>query len=320
MAGPGGSWRRIALGVLREPLLHFLLLAGLLYGADAAFEQRDVADAAPSEIRLTEDDLTQLVLVFQSQWRRLPTDEEFQALIESRVREEILYREALALGLDKNDTIVKRRMAQKMQFLAEDLATAREPTIDELRQWYAENSDLFAMPPRLSFRHLYFSPDSRGGQAEADAGDALAELDGQPQATPLGRSLADPFMFQDYYSELTPQVIAREFGPEFAVALAEVEPGLWTGPLRSGYGWHLVFVDQVIAGRVPGFEEVEPEAKTAWLAERKAEAWRKAYDEMRARYTVFLAVPAEEAIAEPAAQGSGAEEAAAGTTAGGSGS
>ena len=148
--------------LLREPLVHFLLLGAVLFGA-WQFAQRDGGALAPSkQIRLSVEELTQLALVFQSQWRREPTAEEFSRLVENRVQEEVLYREALAMGLDKDDTIVKRRMAQKMQFLAEDVGAAREPDRAELEAWYAKNSNTFAQPNRVSFRHLYFSPDRRG--------------------------------------------------------------------------------------------------------------------------------------------------------------
>jgi peptidyl-prolyl cis-trans isomerase C len=289
--------RRSLTGLLREPVVHFVALGAVLLGAYALLERERGLDASPQEIRLTVDDLAQLVMIFESKWTRPPTEDEFNALVEDRVREDVLYREALALGLDKEDEIVKRRMAQKMQFLAEDVATAREPATEELRSWFAENSDLFAMPARVNFRHLYFSPDRRGNGAHDDAAEALTELAGQPQNSKLAASLADPFMFQDYYADRTPQAIARDFGPEFAQALGKLAPGSWQGPIRSGYGWHLVYVDSVVPGRIPAFEEVEPDVKTAWLGTQKAEAWKKAYDEMRAKYTVLLPVPADDAVA-----------------------
>jgi peptidyl-prolyl cis-trans isomerase C len=297
MQGFGGAFRRAVNGVWREPLVHFVVLGCVLFGAYPFFDRDRGGEASSNEIRLTLDDLAQLVMVFESKWRRPPTQDEFNALVEDRVREDILYHEALAVGLDKDDTIVRRRMAQKMQFLAEDVAAAREPTTDELRSWFAQNSDLFAMPPRLSFRHVYFSIDRRGERAPDDAAQALTELAGEPQNSPLAESLADPFMFQDYYADRTPQAIAREFGPEFALAVANLAPGSWQGPLKSGYGWHLVFVDTVIPGRVPAFEEVEQDVKIAWLGEQKAEAWREAYEAMRAKYTVLLPVPADDAAA-----------------------
>lgn len=279
--------------LLREPLVHFLVLGGVLFGA-YFFEREPGTDASSKEIRLTVDDLAQLVMVFESKWRRQPTQDEFNALVDDRVREDVLYREALTLGLDKEDEIVKRRMAQKMKFLAEDVATAREPTTEELRSWFTRHSDLFAMPARFSFRHLYFSPDRRGEAARDDAAKALTELVGQPQGSELATSLGDSFMFQDYYGDRTPQAIAREFGPEFAQTVEKLAAGTWQGPVKSGYGWHLVFVDTVIPGRIPAFEEVAEDVKTAWLGEQKAQAWRKAYEEMRSKYTVLLPVPADD--------------------------
>jgi parvulin-like peptidyl-prolyl isomerase len=201
------------------------------------------------------------------------------------------------MGLDKDDTIVKRRMAQKMQFLAEDVAAAREPTTAELKRWYEQNSALFEQPSRVSFRHLYFSPDRRGDRARDDAAKALTQLAGQPQDTPLAGALADPFMFQDYYPERAPESLGKEFGPQFAQAVAQLPPGAWQGPIASGFGWHLVYVDTRIPGRVPVFEEVEPDVKNAWLGEQKAQAWQKAYVDMRAKYTVLLPAPPERASA-----------------------
>jgi hypothetical protein len=208
------------------------------------------------------------------------------------------HREALALGIDKDDTIVKRRMAQKMQFLAEDVAPAREPTREELGTWYEANRDQFALPPRISFRHLYFSPDRRGQRARDDAAAALTRIAGQPQDAKLAATHADAFMFQEYYRDRTPEFLGKEFGPNFALAVVKLSPGSWQGPVESGLGWHLVFIDTLIPDRVPAFEEVEADVKVAWLAEQKALAWQKAYRDMRAKYTVLLPAPAENASAE----------------------
>ena len=177
-------------------------------------------------------------------------------------------------------------------------AAAREPDRTELKAWYAKNSSTFALPNRVSFRHLYFSPDRRGARAHEDAANALTKLAGQPQDSKLAASIADPFMFQDYYRDRAPEQLAKEFGPQFALAVSKLAPGSWQGPIESGLGWHLVFIDTVVPGRVPEFEEVEPEVKTAWLGEQKALAWQKAYKDMRAKYTVLLpALP--DAAAQP---------------------
>jgi parvulin-like peptidyl-prolyl isomerase len=276
---------------LREPLFHFLLIGALLFAVDHYVNPVGIAAPSSKQIQLSVDDLGQLVLLFQAQWRRQPTPDELSRLVEQKVQEEILYREGLAMGLDKDDTIVKRRLAQKLQFLAEDVAAAREPDTAELKSWFEKNKAKFAQPSRVSFRHLYFSPDRRGQHARDDAAKALAKLAGQPQDAKMAGSLADPFMFQDYYRDRAPDYLGKEFGPQFAGAVAKLAPGSWQGPIESGFGWHLVFVDTVIPGRVPAFEEIEPDVKTAWLGQQKSQAWEKAYKEMRAKYTVLLPAP-----------------------------
>lgn len=281
--------------LLREPLVHFLLLGAILFAAYAYAQRAHGGIGQSTQIRLTIDDISQLVLVFRSQWRRAPTPEELRLAVEDRVREEVLYREALALGLDKDDTIVRRRMAQKIQFLVED--AAREPTRAELGTWYAANRNQFALPPRVSFRHLYFSPDRRGARARDDAAGALTKLAGQPEDSSLAAGLADAFMFQEYYRDRASDFLGKEFGPNFALAVAKLSPGSWQGPVESGFGWHLVFIDTLIPGRVPVFEEVEDDVRYAWLAAQKAEAWEKTYRDMRAKYTVQLPAPAADVSA-----------------------
>jgi peptidyl-prolyl cis-trans isomerase C len=279
---------------LREPLLHFLLLGLALFAVYSYLQRGRGGVESSKQIALTLDELGQMEMYFESQWHRRPTPQEFQAMVEDKVREEVLYREGIAMGLDKDDTIVKRRMAQKMQFLAEDVAAAHEPSSAEQKAWFDKNEDKFALPSRYSFRHLYFSSDKRGKNAQDDASKALAKIAGQPQDFKQAASLADPFMFQDYYGDRTPDAIAKEFGPPFAVALERLKPGSWQGPVESGYGWHLVFVDSVIPGRIPAFEEVESDVKTAWLSDQKAQAIETAYKAMRAKYTVLLpAAPAK---------------------------
>jgi hypothetical protein len=287
--------------LFREPLLHFLLIGAVLFAVYGYMNRGRGGVESSRQIAVSLDDLRTMDSYFESQWHRQPTPAEFQAMVEDKVREEVLYREALAMGLDKDDTIVKRRMAQKMQFIAEDVAAAHEPSTAELKAWFEKNKDKFALPSRYSFRHLYFSPDKRGKNAHDDAARALAKIAGQAENSTLAVSLADPFMFQDYYGDRAPSAIAKEFGPPFAVALEKVKPGSWQGPIESGYGWHLVFLDTVIPGRIPTFEEIEPDAKTAWLGEQKATAWQKAYAEMRGKYTVLLpAPPDKEASRAPA--------------------
>ena len=276
---------------LREPLLHFLVLGALLFAVYSYINRGRVGVESSKQIVVSLDELRQMEIYFESQWHRPPTPQEFQAMVEDKIREDVLYREALAMGLDKDDTIVKRRMAQKMQFLAEDVAAAHEPSSAELKAWFDKNKDKFALPSRISFRHIYFLPDKRGKNAQEDAARALTRLAGQPVDSKAAESMGDRFMFQDYYGDRAPDAIAKEFGPPFAVAVEKLKPGSWQGPVESGYGWHLVFVTTVIPGRIPAFEEIEPDVKTAWLAEQKRRAWEKAYAEMRGKYLVLLPAP-----------------------------
>src|SRR5271167_616289 len=144
---------------LREPLLHFLVIGLAIFAVYSYMHRGRGGVESSKQIVLSLDELGQMHTFFVSQWHREPTPAEFQAMVEDKVREEVLYREGLAMGLDKDDTIVKRRLAQKMQFIAEDVATAHEPSTAELKPWFEKNSNKFALPSRYSFRHLYFSPD-----------------------------------------------------------------------------------------------------------------------------------------------------------------
>jgi peptidyl-prolyl cis-trans isomerase C len=271
---------------LREPLLHFLLAGALIFATYELLNPAAERTNRANQIALTKDDLRQLAVHWLAQGRPLPTADQMHALIEQRISEEILFREAVALGLDKDDEIIKRRLAQKMDFLAADVAALQTPGDAELRAWYTQNSGRFALPPRASFRHLYFSFDRPGARDAAAA--ALDKIAGEPADAAKVAALADPFMFQDYYAERAPDQIAKEFGPDFAKAVFQLKPGAWQGPIGSGYGWHLVFVDAIAPGRVPAFEEVEPDVKSAWLDQKQREIKRIAFEAMRARYAVVV--------------------------------
>jgi parvulin-like peptidyl-prolyl isomerase len=273
---------------LREPLLHFLLGGFVLFAAYGALNPQTGDRFQSNRIRMTEDELRQMAVAWVAKWQRPPTPEEMHILVEDRVREEILYRESLALGLDQGDTIVKRRLAQKIEFLAEDISTLRDPGAAELKTWFEQNRGRFAQPGRMSFRHVYFSPDRHGDRAQGAAAKALEKLAGKPADSAAAVNAGDRFMFQDYYADRDPEQVAGVFGAKFAQTLFELKPGAWQGPVESGLGWHLVFVASVVPGRVSDFEEIEPEVKAAWINEQRAEVKRKMYAVMRARYEVVL--------------------------------
>jgi peptidyl-prolyl cis-trans isomerase C len=278
---------------LREPLVQFLLIGVALFLISGALNRGTSQRARGYDIALTMDDLRQVHNTFRAQWEREPSPEEMRGLVEQRIREEILYREALQLGLDKDDVIIRRRLTQKMQFLSEDVSAAYEPKSEELKLWYENNSQRFSLPATISFRHLYFSPDRRGRNARQAAVNTLAKIASQPEDSNAG-DLADPFMFQNYYRGRSADQLTKVFGTSFAQAVLQLKPGSWQGPIESGYGWHLIWIESITPGRIPNFEEVERDVKTAWLADQKAQQWQKAYDKMRTKYQVLLPEPPAE--------------------------
>lgn len=289
--------------LLREPLTHFFaagLLVFMAYGAVRTHAPEEAVSTAPRQVELTLGDLQQLELTFAARWQRAPTADEMVRLVEDRMREEVLYREALALGLDQDDAIVRRRLAQKMEFLSEDSA-AREPTRADLEAWFVANAESFERPARVTFLHRYFSPDVRGSQAQADAAAAAAALAGAAQGD--ADEVGDPYMFQDYLVNRSPEQLAKAFGPAFAQSVLALEPGNWQGPIESGYGWHVVFVTERTESRVPSLDEVLPEAKAAWLADRRREALADAYERMRAKYELVLPAPSAAAVSSAGPEG-----------------
>jgi len=285
--------------LLGEPLAQFLLLGLLLFAGYHQLRDDGAVRAQPGRIEVTADDLRQIVLAWMAQGRAAPSSDEMKSLVEAKVREEILYREALTLGLDKDDAIVRRRLAQKMEFLFEDVAALRDPTAGELERWFADHSKRFTLPARVTFRVLYFSPDRRGARARDDAEQVRRIAGGKSVDWTEGAALADPFMFQDYYGDRTRDDVAKAFGPGFAEALFSVTPGAWTGPIESGYGWHLVWVDSIMPARVPPFDEVEKDVRGAWIEEQRAQVREKALEAMKSHYDITL--PADLSVPDLAA-------------------
>lgn len=280
---------------LREPLVQFLVVGILLFALWKVVSPHSVDSEPVDRITLTDDDLKQLATTWMLAGRPLPNAQQMQSLIDDRVREEVLYREALALGLDKGDTIVKRQLARKMEFLAEDVSKLEVPQPGELKAWFDKHKEQFALAPRVTFRHVYFSPDRRGATVRTDAERALGELSGKPIDAPAVATSGDPFMFQQYYGDRSLDEIGRQFGPEFAHTLSSIKPGAWTGPFASGYGWHLVFAQSVTPQRIPDFEAIESDVQAAWVEDHRNDVRARMYKAMRARYEVVLPTSSERA-------------------------
>jgi hypothetical protein len=247
------------------------------------------AEERPNQIVVSAAKVENLAALFERTWRRPPTPVELDGLIADHVKEEILYREALALGLDADDIVIRRRLRQKMEFISEDLAQSAEPTADELQAFLAERAERFREPSRISFAQVYLSPDRRGGDVWSDAERALVALNtGSSDPAETG----DPFLLEQDYRDLAAPDLERLFGGAFAAQVAELPVGRWSGPVESGYGLHLVLVHERAPARLPDLAEIRDAVANEWDAGRREEANRAFYQALRANYEVTVERPA----------------------------
>ena len=268
----------------REPLVHFLALGAALflwYGVSGGGPMSD------DRIVVTPGQVDQMVEIFGKTWQRPPTPQELGGLIDDYVREEVMFREATAMGLDRDDTIIRRRLRQKLEFLAEDVMPPADPTDEQLQQFLAENPELFRVEPRVSFRHIYFSRDRRGDAVADDAAKALDRLRAEGNPTTFG----DPIPMPEDFESVSGRDVEGLFGQDFAGALMQVQAGQWTGPLESGYGVHLVFVREIVPGRLPELDEAREAVEREWSSARRREANEDFYQTLLERYTVSVEFP-----------------------------
>jgi len=274
--------------LLREPLLRFLLLGGLLF---AIFGHGDAGSGvADKRIVVTAGDIGRLSEQFERTWHRPPAVDELQAQIDDYVREEVLYRTALSLGLDRDDTIIRRRLRQKMDFLSE--GTSPEPQEAELLAYFHAREDRFRAEPTISFRQILVS-GNRGSTAEGDARQLLTKL----VATGSSEG-GDPSLLAEGFDAAPLSRIADLFGEAFARAIAGVRPGEWAGPLPSAYGYHLVRVTSFEPARLPPFEQVRAAVQREWFAAHRAAAIDAQYRKLLAQYQVRID-DAQQAAARP---------------------
>jgi hypothetical protein len=273
--------------ILREPLFHFAAL-GLVLFLIYALASDLLSSGAGRRIEITESDIQLLAETWQRQWRRPPTEQELRGLIEARVREEILYREALAVGLDENDVVVRRRMVQKVELLSQDLALLADPTDQELQTFFQERQEEYRIPPSVSFSHVYFNVDQRGQKAEEDARRVLAEILAEKPPPRRAPERGDRFMLGHDRNPRTMEEVEREFGTRFAQGLFELEPG-WHGPIVSGFGLHLVYVRGRVEGRLPEYSEIRDRLVVDYNRMRSERAKEALYHNLASQYEVVIA-------------------------------
>lgn len=291
MSGQPNRYRSIARKVAREPLLHFLIAGALVLAASAIVGR---LNKRAERIVVSAADLQQLRETWASQWGRPADAAQMRGLVDDFVREEVLYREAIASGFDQHDTIVRRRLAQKVEFLAQGAAAAVEPSDANLKQFFEQHPERYLVPAKVAFSHVYFSDTRQGAIAQAAATDALAGLTSGRTSAESARTLGDPFMLQSDYPPQTRDEVRSLFGADFAARLFAFQPEKWEGPIRSSYGAHLVRVSQATPGRTPALEEVRDRLTVDFKEQRVRAVTDAFYQKVRAKYRVDVD---EEALA-----------------------
>lgn len=288
--------------LLREPLVHFLVLGAALFLVFDLTRETDASD--PRRVVVTTDQVEQLAAQFSRTWLRPPTPVEVDGLVERYVRSEIYYREAQALGLAQDDPYVRNRLALKLEFLLDDLSVEDEPGDAELEDFLAANAERFTEPARVGFRQVFLNPDRHADPA-AEAQRLLASLRAGSDPTGLG----DPTMLGSTFDDVDEDEIARQFGEAFGDALLDLATGQWQGPVRSPFGLHLVRVAQRQDARQPALAEIRDAVVTEWRDQRRREARELAYQRLRERYEVVMQPAADvRSPAMPARVRSGDED------------
>jgi hypothetical protein len=277
--------------LIREPLVHFLLLGAALFGVYAALNRN--ASVSQEDIMVTSGQVENIAATFAKAWQRPPTDAELKAQIDQYVKEEIFSREAVKLGLDQNDTVIRRRLQQKMEFIAEDFVAADEPTEAELADYLAKHPGQFAPEQRFTFRQVFLNPQKRGDQLEADTAALLAKLTQNGAAADVS-TLGDSLLLPHEFTDEPQRGVASQFGQAFAVELSKVKPGDWRGPIQSGYGVHLVFVTARTEGRLAALNEVREQVKRELMNARRLDANQKFLENLLAKYRVTIQQPQPE--------------------------
>ena len=270
---------------LREPLLHFLILGGLLF---LLFHfVKGGSGTKQNEIVVTAGTVQTISEGFERVWKRPPTQKELDTLIQDYIKEEIYYREAKTMGLDRDDTIIRRRLRQKMEFLADGMGYIKEPTEKDLESYLQKHPEKFRVESRYTFSQVYLNPDEHQNSLQQDAAQLLTKLNNARNSVDTSQ-YGDRFMLGYYFSNQSESNVARTFGDQFAKQLSQLETGKWVGPIESGYGQHLVLINNRSVGRTPPLSEVRKQVQSEWMTDEAKRTSEKFYEALRNRYTIKI--------------------------------
>ena len=274
--------------ILTEPLIHFLLIGALLFIVFELFGASD--EERGKTITITSGDISMLQGNFTRTWQRPPSKKELDGLIEDRVREEIAFLEATALGLDQEDPYIRRRLRMKMELLVEDLAASAPPADDDLLEYLERNREKFREDTQIAFSHVYLDPNRRSDTLDDEISELLVQLgtlDGKENPENYG----DATLLPNVYPLTRAEAIDRQFGQGFAEMVEEMEPGTWQGPVTSSYGLHLVRLDAIVEGYDPALDDIRAAVERELMAERRRVMLESTSDRLRQKYTVVIQSP-----------------------------
>jgi len=283
--------RKILIKLLQEPLFHFLILGAGLFLVYSAVNS--TVNTQADRIVVDETQVLRLVEQFRRTWMRSPTRQEVQALVEDYVMEEILYREAQALGLDQDDLVIRRRLRQKMEFLNADLTEPQAPTEAQLLAYFDANQDRFRRPDRFSIQQIYLNPNKHKANLKRTAGELLKRLNADPKFAADSQAIGDVTLLPAQLDGATRREVANTFGPGFAKDLENMPMGRWSGPYESSYGLHLICITERRSGGLPAMGEIRSVLEREWRTGRNKAANERFYQALRERYDVEIRLPAD---------------------------
>jgi len=275
---------------LKEPLVQFLIIGACIYGAYAMFGEPD-EQAADRTVIISEDRIASLATMWEKRWNRPPTNEELIGLVRAYLREDVLYREAVAMGLNNDDHIIRRRLAQKLEFLTNDIVQLQEPTSAELEIFFMENRELFQEPDLISFAQVFFNPDIRGEKTLSDAEETLARLQAAGEPDPDTLAEGDRLMMSSSFKSAPEFSVRRQMGTGFAESVMQLEPGKWHGPVLSGFGTHLVYVFDFQPAPLPELADVRDDVIAEWQRQKTEQFNIDFLEGLKARYDIVIEAP-----------------------------
>jgi PPIC-type PPIASE domain len=271
---------------IKQPLLHFLLIGGLFF---ALFKIVNPDISGKDTIVINDEDVDRITSLFEKEWSRVPTEKEMNGLINTYIQQEIYYRKALLINLDHNDELIRRRLDQKLKFLTNDLATLNEPTDLELKEYFEANKHKYLSPRKYSFSHIYFNPDKRNNARQ----DALTTLQTLPESVQQLNELitkGDAFPFSYSVEDLSEPEISKQMGDGFTRGLQDLPLKKWSGPLLSGYGFHLIFIEEFVDVIQPTLAQVKVDVLRDYEYNKQQQYNEQLLEQFKKDFTIVLEI------------------------------